>query len=238
MNCLSVNDLVQDVLQLLNVVNPSETPVAADSQTVLNAIANLLAEWSDGGVMVPSITTEYFTTTAGSASYTVGEHGAPSLNTVRPEEVQMAWIRDGDIDYNIKIIGQRAFNEPGTSISGRPDALWVNYSAPNAVFYFSPTPDATYTIYFTSFKPFIEPSSLFETLLNTVTLPRNYYNAVKWNTAVEVAPYFEKEPSALLQGRALMTKQAIIGQNLARNMEPARIEVSDYRSGGGSILGY
>ena len=235
----TANDLIKDALLLLNVVNPSETPTDADAQQVLNTLQDLLAEWSDDGLLVPVVTTETLTLASGTASYTVGQNGTPSLTTVRPELVNGAFIREGSYDYQMQIIGEREYRltlDKSTATS-RPDKLYVLYSAPNATFYPLPVPDTTYSLVFVSTKPFSEPAILTEDLLNTTLLPRNYYSALKWNLACEMGPYFEKQPNQWMLRRAAVTKNQLVGLNIARRLEAVRLELAGGK-GGGTILGY
>ncbi len=187
--------------------------------------------------MVPMRTTEYLTLTPGSGSYTVGEHGAASLNTIRPEKVEQAWVVSGDTDYYLSIIGANEYNLLDDSVQGTPENLYVKYSAPNAVFYVNPIPDAAYNLYFSHWKGLNEPVYFTESLLNTTELPRNYYNALKFSLAVDIAPYFEKQPSEMVVRRSMTAKSAILNLNLARNLEPVKLEIAD-PGRSGTILGY
>jgi len=54
----SVTELIQSALRVIGVLAPGKTASAADMATALDALQDMLAEWGDGGLAVPAITTE------------------------------------------------------------------------------------------------------------------------------------------------------------------------------------
>jgi hypothetical protein len=221
-------DLITAALQTIGAYAASETLAAPDAEIGLETLQDLLAEWSDGGLMIPCLVTESLSMVVGQVSYTVGESGAPDLNTVRPEQVIGAYIRDsGGYDYPVEIIGESQYRALTTKsgTSGRPDRLYPKYSVPNATIYLYPEPDSTDTLYLVSNKTFIEPVLYTENLLNTTQLPRNYFNALKWNLAIELCTPFLREPTPLMVKRASDTKNTIKKLNMARTVEPVVIDI-------------
>jgi len=215
-------DLITASLQTLGVYGAAETLSAEDAQLGLDTLQDLLAEWSDGGLVVPCTVTEAITLVVGQVSYTVGQSGTPSLNTVRPEQIMSAFVRDsGSTDYYVQIIGETAYNaiSDKSGIPGRPDRIFPRYSAPNITVYAYPAPDAIESLYITSVKPFTEPTAYTEELLNTTTIPRNFYNALKWNLAMELSTPFQREVGQLIVKRAQDTKRSIVNLNMARTVE-------------------
>jgi hypothetical protein len=225
-------DLITASLQSLGVYAAAETLSAEDADLALDTLQDLLAEWSDGGLMVPCTVTEAITLVVGQVSYTVGESGSPDKNTVRPEQVVNAYVRDSSSrDYDVTIIGEKKYQDlvVKTSITGRPDRIYVKYSAPNAVIYVFPEPSIADSLYIVSIKPFTEPTTLPEALLNTTEIPRNYFNALKWNLALELSLPFLRDPSPLLVKRANDTKKSILNLNAARIVEPVDLGLGSAR---------
>jgi hypothetical protein len=133
----------------------------------------------------------------------------------------------------VELIGEREYRLLlDKTTSGRPDKLWVNYTAPNVKFNLHPSPDAVYSLYFVSIKSFTEPTALTTDLLNTSLIPRHFYSALKWNLAAEIGPYFEKLPNEWMLRRAMVTKNQLINLNLANLLEPTRLEITGSRSDG------
>jgi len=221
----TVRQVIEGALRIVGAIAQGETPEADDINTALKVLQDLLAEWSDGGLMVPCYVKEEFDLTARQTSYTIGENGAPDFNTVRPEQIIGAYIRSGNYDYPVKIIDERAYrNISNKSTEGRPGQLWYNAGAPNGTIYLWYTPGSDYPLWITSVKPFTEPTNLAENLLNVTEIPRNYHNALKWNLAFELGPEYGKEPSATIIKRAKETEDKIISLNAARRVQPARLD--------------
>ena len=236
----TVSDLIRAVVNVLGLYAPSEALIADDQSVILDAIQDLLAEWSDAGLIVPCLTTEPVTLVVAKASYTIGQSGSPDLNTVRPENIIGAYVRSGTTDNSVEIIGKTAYDAISDKTSaGRPDKLYPSYSAPNMTIYLYPVPDAIESLYITSHKPFTEPTLYSEQLLNTTGIPRNYYNALKFNVALDVAPIFNQQAPALVTARAMQTKRTIINLNAARRTEAVGMDVAAMdgsSSGGGNIM--
>jgi hypothetical protein len=235
----TVLDLLTASLQAMGAIAVGETPSAEDVGLAMETLQDLLGEWSDGGLMVPCLVTDTVVLTPGLAVYTWGESGAPHITTARPEQVMGAYIRDsGGDDFPVDIIGESAYrtltNKSATT--GRPDRLYPKYSAPNATLSLFPMPDAAETLYIVSSKVFIEPSLYVDNLVNTSQLPRNYFNPLKWNLALELCPAFTREPTPLMLKRAMDGKSAIRKLNMARSVEPVALGVFDYNTRDYSIL--
>jgi hypothetical protein len=99
-----------------------------------------------------------------------------------------------------------------------------------------PSPDTADNLYITSIKTFTEPTTYTENLMTTTQLPRNYFNALKWNLAIELSTPFNREPTQLMVKRAVETKNYIKKLNMARTVEPVRIDIMGYSCRTGNIL--
>lgn len=235
----TVRDLITASLVKLGVYGAGETVSAEDMQHGLDALQDLLAEWSDGGLMVPSVVQEAITLVVGQESYAVGENGSPDLDTVRPEQITGAFVRDSsDYDHPVKIISERGYqlfiDKSGST--ARPSRLWYNPTAPNGTVYVWPPPSAAEALWISSIKPFTEPSSLTQNMLNDVYVPRNYYNPVKWNLTLEMAEDFGRPVTPTMIGRAQQGYNQIQSLTAARRVQPAQLEVDRISAERYSIL--
>jgi hypothetical protein len=221
-------DLIIAALQVIGAYSVAQPTAAEDAQIGFDTLQDLLAEWSDGGLMVPCTVMEAVALVVGQEVYTIGESGTPDLTTIRPEQIVRAFVRDASGDeFPVDIIGEgqyRALVAQGLSV-GRPDCLFPKYSAPNATIYLYPEPNAIELLFLVSIKPFIEPTVYTENLLTTTELPRNYFNALKWNLALELCTPFLREPTPLIVKRALETKNYIRKLNMARSVAPVSLGV-------------
>lgn len=235
----TVRQLIESVLWIVGAYAPGESLKSKDTSTALRVMQDLLAEWSDGGLIVPSIVQEPITLVIGQASYTVGEDGSPDLDTVRPEQIIGAWVRDSsNYDHPVGIIDERRYRLiTSKTTSSRPTGIWYNATAPNGTVYAYPTPNAGESLYISSIKPFKEPTKLTEDLLNTTEIPRNYHNALKWNMVLEISPEYGKEITLIMIKRATDTLNTIISLNAARRVEPVSIEVQTAGGEGATAYG-
>jgi len=234
----TVLQLISDALSLAGHYAPGEPIAAEDSDLALRLLQDLLAEWAGQTLTVPCLVLEAITLAAAKNSYSVGEAAGADLSTVRPEQIVGAFVRDSsNHDYSVSIIGERAYRllEEKTARTGRPEWIWPNYTAPNMTIYTYPTPDAIEALSIQSIKTLTEPTTLVQDLLATVSIPRVYHNALKFNLAVDLAPHYDKQLSPLTVARATQTLRTIKSLNIARRVEAANIEITT--SGGGYFNG-
>lgn len=222
----TVRQVIEASLRLVGAIAVGETPSAEDMSTGKIALQDLIAEWGDGGLVVPSYVKEAITLVIGQVSYQIGEIAPADLDTVRPEQIIGAFVKSGGYDYPVAIIGERAYRGfLNKTNSGRPNRLWYNAIAPLGVISTYPVASAADELWITSIKPFTEPTTLPESLLDTTEIPRNYHNALKWNLALELAPEYGKTADQVIIGRAQRTYDKIISLNAARRVQPSPIDV-------------
>ena len=223
----TVLQIIEAALRKIGVYSPEEAPLAADTTTALIALQDMLSEWSDGGLTVPITVQETFNLIVGTAAYTVGQTGAPSLNTVRPEQVMGAFVRDsGGNDFPVKIAGEREYRRIETKAAvGRPECVYVYYGSPNLTMYMHPVPDSIEAFYFSSRKNLTEPTTLVQDMFTAVQIPRNFHTALVWNLAMEITEEYGKPPTQLMVKRAMETKNNVISMNAARTHEAVRLDL-------------
>jgi hypothetical protein len=148
---------------------------------------------------------------------------------VAPEQVLGGYVRDsGGTDY--PIVGMLSAGQYRNLIdksytSGRPDRIWVNYTAPNVTVYTYPIPDTAESLYLQSIKPFTEITATNQNLAVALGIPRSYHSALTFNLAVDLAPHFNRQLDPTIAARAMRSKQTIINLNAARNLRPVALEV-------------
>ena len=223
----TIQQIVDMALRRLAIAPGTEAPPAAYRTNGLQALQLLLAEWSGEGLSVPFVTQEAITMVASQHSYTVGENGSPDLNTVRPEKIDGAFVRDSNnYDYHVDVIGERAFTAivAKDSAASRPQVLWYNPTVPNGTAYVDPTPDSTDSLYIVHAAPMTEPATLGESALNTTGVARNYHNALSWCLAEQMAPMFGKQVPRTVEKMAERGYNRIVSLNAARRRQAAVID--------------
>ena len=185
----TINRLIRAVLSdILGVCNPAQPIEAEDARTVKEAIQDRLAAWT-GVITIPVVTTESFSMVSGTASYTIGEDGSPSLDTVRPDQIVGAYIKSNGLDSSVRIITENQYrNIADKTTSGQPTRAFPDYKTPNITLFLYPVPDTTDRIYIASIKTYTEPTQLNDDTFVDLGIPGVVYNALKWRIAIDVAP--------------------------------------------------
>lgn len=223
----TVRELIDGALRIIGAYEVGETSAAADTTRALQVLQDILAE-EPGSLMVPYLIQEKIDMVSAQSSYTVGENGSPDLNTQRPEQILSAFIRtSGGYDHFVQVFGEKHYALiPDKDSPGRPENIWYNPTVPNGTIYCYPTPNnSTDDLYINSLKTLSEPTSLTSNLLNTVSIPRNYHNPLKWMLALELCEEYGKTPTVLMVKKDEDARQNIITLNAARMAQPAILEI-------------
>jgi hypothetical protein len=175
----------------------------------VDALNEMLKEWASGPQKVNAISRETLSISSSSASYTVGSGG--DLDTTWPTKITSAFIRENDSDYPLGTFSSEDYAYTGRKAdSQRPGALYYERTYPLGTFFFWPTPDKSYTVHLWMNKPF----TTYTVNSSSLGLPPEYEAAIIWNLAIEIAPEYEKEPSAIVIGRAERTLRTLKNMNL------------------------
>jgi hypothetical protein len=224
----TVQDVAYRALRLLHVIRQDETPQTADTNTALSVLQDMMASWAMDGLIIPTVTLENFTLVVGQTTYTIGEDGTPTLDTVRPETILGAYIVD-DADYThaVEIIKEADYMAIiDKTLTNRPESVWISYESPNVTLYMYPVPDTAEEFYFWSDKPFLEPTSLSQDIFVTLQIPRSYHKALADNLAVELAPEYEAQINPLTMNAAIKGKAALISASANRRVNPTKLDIA------------
>ncbi len=222
----TVRELIHSALRIAGVWASGETVSASDETTALDALEDMIAEWSGDEITIPSVTIEALTLVVSQASYAIGENGSPDLNTVRPSDITRAYVRSGDYDYYCSIIKEREYNLiVDKTLESRPEVIFYNPTSPNGTLYCYPVPDTADSMYLSSYKPLKEPASMTENMLNTTEIPREYHNALKWNLACDIAPEYELPITEYMYRKAEKTYSRIESSNAAKRATASRLDI-------------
>lgn len=222
----TVRQLLEGSLRLAGVAEAGETVESEDIAVALEVFQDILAEEA-GSLFVPYVVQEAITLVVAQTTYTVGENGSPDLNTQRPEQIIGAFVRSsGGYDYPVDIIGEQQYKGiVDKDASGRPQYIWYNPTAPNGTIYTHYTPNAAESLYIDSIKTLSEPSTLTQSLLDTVGIPRNYHNPLKWMLALELCGEYGKDPTMLMVKKDDDARRKLVSLNAARSVQPVALEI-------------
>lgn len=178
----STGDLITFALRVSGINGVGQTPSAEDSNTGLQLLHDLLAEWQRKRWLVPSEIDMALVST-GAQSYTVG----PS----RPDKLLAAYVRlinspsPTQVDIPLAIIGSREDYSAITvkNLSTFPAAVFYDSAWPTANVYVWPIPPAgLYEIHLI----FVAPLPIYSTLTDALDLPPEYTAALCWSLAVRL----------------------------------------------------
>ena len=190
----SANDLGTRALQLLGVIDPTETPASEDSELYLD----VLNDWIDElGTQRQSIYYELrtaHTLVSGTASYTIGSGG--TINIVRPLWIERAGLiidttASTPVEVPIRVLtdDERADVPQKTLQSNLVMGVWYdhNWSAGLARVFVYPIPNVS-TTQLVLYTP--QALTEFADLSTDYTFPPGYRTAILWNLANELAPFY------------------------------------------------
>lgn len=201
--------LITGAARLLGVVRKSEAMTADEAADGLTALNDMLASWSNEGLLCVSRVWESFTVTA-ATSYMIGS--GQTLNTVRPLSIKAAFFRLGNVDYPLEIISDEEYE----GIVYKT----LNGSIPKYLSYDNAYPYGTIRLYpqgagelhLLSEKPITNISSL----STAVDLAPGWNRAIRYNLALDIAPEYGETPSPAVVEMAKQSK-ADVSLSIAKN---------------------
>lgn len=187
--------IVTDAMYGSGVLGADEALADADAQLCLRRLNRLMDSWSNLRGLCYEISTDSFTMTAGTASYS----SALLLVDGRPLNLDSMYVRLSNIDYPVEIITAQEWSEitykPVTSV---PAKCYIDSAYPDLTFNFYPAPNAAYTCFVNDTKAL--PATI--ALATTISLPPGYERALVDSLAVDLCPSFGMTPSpAAMQSR-------------------------------------
>jgi hypothetical protein len=202
--------IIRGALRLLEVypIGSTSEPTTAEYTDLLEELNNLLKAWQTETSIIPSITQESFTLTAGQQVYTYGSGG--DFNSVRPIKISDAFFRSNSIDYQLKPLSrEQYFDIVDKTIQSIPGMFFYDPLATLGKFYLYPTSDSADTLFIDSYKPFTG----FATTTTDWDAPDEWLEAIKYNLAVVLAPQIPAQLSPLVLNRARYLKNNLVIAN-------------------------
>lgn len=179
--------LILAALREIRAVSPEETPPAYQVENGLEMLNNMLSLWATERLLVYSIAQRTGTLVLGTNNYTIG--ASATLNLTRPQRIERAFVRVGDIDYPVEIIDRAAYMSiPDKTAQGMPQYLYYDASYSQGKVYVFPTPDASYTLYMDNWEPLSE----FAASTTSYAFPLEYKLPIVSNLSVLLAPSYGK----------------------------------------------
>lgn len=205
MSATTAGDLIRKALGKLLVIGTQDTLSSSEMDDGLDALNLMLDSWRLERLLLWAMKTDTHVLTGGQASYTIGPGG--DINTLRPTQIQNAFVRSANVDYPVDVIGQVQFDAIAYKpTQGIPRKLFYNPIFPVGVINLYPVPISNaYTLHVNSYGE-IES---FSNIADVYSLAPGYARAVIFNLAVDLAPDFNKVPSAEVLRMAKQSKRFV-----------------------------
>lgn len=223
--------LIKSALRKIAVLGTGQSLSAEDAVDALSALNTMIASWSVEGDMIYYYDEETFPLIVGVTDYQIGP--GQTFNTVRPIEVIAAYVREGGNDTSLAIRGLQDWSIiSDKDQTGTPREIYYDGNHPNGKIRLWPAPSQSSSITIFSKKPLTKFSSLDAEF----SFPAEYERALIYNLAIEVAPEYEREPSATVMRTAAKSKAVIQNQNTANDLSLLRVDDSLIGTGSFNIF--
>ena len=244
--------IIKSAMLKIGALTKNEVPSSDESQDALSSLNELIASWSNDGMLTIVRTIETFTLTGGLREYQYGYLGdiegngsfssgfssgfdvdsvtAEDFDGARPNKIIAAYVSIGSTDYPLKIINDvPMFLVEYKNITGIPEYLNFDNGYPVANIRLYPVPSGAYSITLMTEKQF---SSI--TLAEDVDLPTGWLRALKYNLAMELAPEYGQPVTPEIAQIARESKASIkksIMRNRPLDWKPQSLRTGNIYSG-------
>ncbi len=206
---MTVKDLVESSMRLIGALASGETASASELSDAIIVLNDLLGSWSAQSLLIPQTTREVFTLTASQSSYTIGTGG--DFVTTRPMNIINAAVEINGYESPLRVIDSSEWSDIPikTLQSGFPTHIYTEGSSPLETIKLYPVPSSGLNIILYSQKAFTS----FALGSDLINFPPGYSRALRYSLAMELAPEFGTEPSAIVIQTAMEAKGDIQRQN-------------------------
>lgn len=231
-------DIISGALRLISSLTPGEAVEGTEAGNALVVLNQMLAGFSADNGLINSSVFESFPLVVGKTSYQIGT-GAPDFNTVRPDEIINQWLYDtvSLIRYPIDSITDIEYNAITlNTIQSIPKVIYYDSGQfPYGVIYIYPVSSlTTYQLNIESIKPIMQ----FATLSTAMNLPGEYFKALKYLLADELAPEYGFEIPQQLAKKIQDANMMIKAKNFRRTVAVFDNAINGERRGGTILDGF
>lgn len=229
---LTYGDLCKEALQDSGYLGIGANPLAEDLNKALVRLQQLLMQWQKKRWLVYCLNNYSVTSTGQATPYTIGPAGGAAAPQIaygtygqhqRPNRIEQAFFRqlvnvpNGPVDYSLKLLPSlEDYNK--TIIKGLTNFTLVAFYNPTydangfGQLYCWPWPQANLYQVFVAVR---QPIAQGFALADKVTLPWEYYRALRTNLALEVRPLYgiATYPGDMLPGMAKDSRACLRDSN-------------------------
>ena len=210
----TVLDIVVGALQEIGVLAAGEVPTAAEADSALSTLNDLIDQWAAERLQIYTTTRTTWTIVSGTQNYTLGTGG--NINVARPIYIDHINFVNTEptipIEYKLTPLTDDAWsNVPQKTLTSPfPTCWYYNPTFPLGTVTFWPVPTST-LLQGALYAP--EAVTEFSTLQDSVALPPGYRRMMVKNLATCLAASYERDPRPALLDDAKETVAAVKRSN-------------------------
>jgi hypothetical protein len=208
----SMRDVIYRSFRLLGVIASGESPDAAMTEDAITALNDMLDSWGLERLMVYSISPHTYSLVPNQQVYTLGPGG--DFNQGRPNQIDQAYVlyqQTGALPATIPIqilnTDQWAALETKGVTSTFPTQMYSDGNSPLINLSFWPVPLLPQQIVLWTWDLLNDFDD--SSISDDITFPPGYAKAIAYNLALELAPEYDVQPSAVVAAGALDAKSNI-----------------------------
>ena len=223
---MTIQEVIEAAYQELGILVSGGTLTTDDLTWGIGKLNRMLKSWSADGINLHYRIPEVFNLVGGTPDYEIG--AGATFDTVRPNMIEQAFIRDSDHDYPMGIRPAAEYwglSEKTTE--NRPLKLYYDPTYPNGTVYLYFTPNSAYTMHIVSQKPLITYASA----KAEASLSGEYEDALVLNLAIRFASRYGRAISAQLRLDAKEALGNMRALNLSGQMKGVDLDLPGTRRG-------
>jgi hypothetical protein len=186
------NDLINGALRLIGVLDPEGgSATATQISNAAESLNFLTKSWMADGLQMWCVKNTSITLVDGTARYRCGN--SQTVNVPKPLKIYEAYLNDSssDTDTPLVIISEQDYYLLGNKTSeGTPSQMYYDPQREYGDIYLFPVPDATAASNKTLKIVYQRPIEDFDASTDEPDVPVEWFNALKWGLAMELAPEY------------------------------------------------
>jgi hypothetical protein len=210
-------DIIRTALKKAGILGAGQIALSEDTNDAYSDLQDMLGQWQRKRWLIWHLVTYSTPGVSNQLSYTAGPAGNFAINP-RPDKIESAFFRQvivsqpNQIDYPLEIItSMEDYNRISLKqLTTFPQYVFYDSAFPTGLVYPWPLLIPQYTLFITV----KETLSQFTSLSQTISLPLEYFAALKFNLAVRLRQAYQLPPDAALIALAKDSLNVIRNANL------------------------
>lgn len=190
-------DLLKAAYKCARVLSIGGTLTADEVTDGLESMNLILRSWAPHGLKLWQMRDKAITMVADTASLTLGPSGGIVMD--RPVDITSAYLRDSNgVDTQLTKMSRDDYRSLSTKASsGMPYGFYYDAQRINGVIYLHNVPRAAEVAEYTLHINYRKPIDDVDASTDDVEIPPEWYRALKWNLAVEIAIENDSPPRTM-----------------------------------------